>query len=229
MTFSKINQQLLPIGHDAMTEFDNLTTFDEHKPIIYQLKNIKPGEQVYLYGENSSGCSHLAKATCVYHGNLQSIYLPLDSLRCMDRSMLDGINQLDFVCIEDIDLLEKNKDQQVLLFDLINLCQSFKVSLLITAHIKPDNMVEWLPDLKTRLQAMCNWQLPSLNDDQKKLILAEWLKKQNMYVDEEIIFYVFKHVTRDLKKSKLLLASFLQYCLRLKKSPNIRSLKDFSG
>ena len=229
MTFSKNNQQLLPISHDALTAFENFVALETHKPIIHQLQQIKPGEQVYLYGESSSGCSHLAKATCMYHVGMQSIYLPISSLNGLDRSMLEGINQIDLVCVEDIDCLDNNKAQQVLLFDLINLCQSYQVALLITAHMKPDEMIGWLPDLKTRLQAMCNWQLPSLSDDQKANVLITWLKRQNMYVDDDVILYVFKNITRDLKESKALLSSFLKHCMKVKKTPNINSLRVFSG
>lgn len=229
MTFSKTNQQLLPISHNEMTTFENFVAMEAHNPIIYQLQQIKPGEQVYLYGESGSGCSHLAKATCVYHVGIQSIYLPLASLNGLHRSMLEGINQADLVCVEDIDFLHNNKAQQVLLFDLINLCQSYQVALLITAPMKPEEMVGWLPDLKTRLQAMCNWQLPSLGDEQKANILAAWLKNQNMFVADDVVFFVFKNITRDLKESKALLASFLKHCMKLKKTPNINSLRSYSG
>ena len=229
MTFSKTNQQLLPINHDAMTAFENFVTFDAHKPIIHQLQYIKTGEQVFLYGESGTGCSHLAKATCVYHVGLQSMYLPLKRLKGIDPSMLEGLDQIDLVCIEDVDLLANSEAQQVLLFDLINLCQLFKVALIVTSHIKPEFMDGWLPDLKTRLQAMCNWQLPCFNDDQKAVILAHWLKNQNMYVDDDVVLFIFKHRTRDLREGKALLASFLTYCMSVKKTPNIISLRGFSG
>ncbi len=229
MTFSRDNQQLLQLGHGLMTEFDNFIAFELHKPIIHHLKNIKKGEQVYIYGEQSTGCSHLAKATCVYHQNLQSVYLPLSTLKFLDRSMLEGIGQVDLICIEDIDQLAGNKPQQLILFDLINICSSHSVSMLLTAHIKPGRMDDWLPDLRTRFQAMCNWQMPSLNDDDKAKILMDWLDKQNMLLDVEVVHYSFKHINRDLSLVKSLLESFLKYCMKLKKKPNIRSLREFSS
>lgn len=229
MSFSRDHQQLLPLGHGLMTEFNNFIACESHQPIIHHLKNLKHGEQVYLYGEHSTGCSHLAKATCVFHQNLQSIYLPLSTLKFLDRAMLEGVGQVDLICIEDIDELAGNKRQQLILFDLINICSSHNVSMLLTSHIKPERMDDWLPDLRTRLQAMCNWQMPPLNDDDKAKILIDWLDKQNMSLDVDVIHYAFKHINRDLSTVKSLLESFLKYCMKVKKNPNIRSLREFSS
>lgn len=227
MTFSRDNQQLLPLSHGLMTEFNNFIAFEPHKPIIHHLKNFKQGERIYLYGEKSTGCSHLAKASCVYHQSLQSIYLPLSTLKFLDRSMLEGVAQIDLICVEDIDHLAGNQSQQLILFDLINICVSHNISMLITAHIKPQRMECWLPDLRTRLQAMCNWEMPTLSDDDKAKILIDWLKKQNMSLDIDVIHYAFKHVDRDLSVIKALLESFLKHCMKVKKGANIRSLREF--
>ena len=155
------------------------------------------------------------------------MYLPLVNLKFLNRSMLEGMNQLDLLCIEDIDQLANNKEQQLVLFDLINLCKSFSVSVILTSHIKPQNMSSWLPDLKTRFQAMCNWQLPTLSDDEKSVVLMFWLKNQDIFLDVEVIHYIFKNNTRDLKATKSLLESFLKNCMKLKKTANIKSIREF--
>ncbi|MEE2770546.1 MAG: DnaA/Hda family protein [Pseudomonadota bacterium] len=229
MTFSRDDQQLLAFDHGIMTEFDNFIALKAHQPIVNHLKNLNVGEHVYIFGEKSSGRSHLAKAMCVYHTNRRSLYLPLSELKFLDKRMLEGINQVDLICVEDIDLLVDNPVQQVILFDLINLCKAYNVSMLITARFKPANMDNWLPDLKTRLQAMCCWQLPQMMDDEKAIILEFWLKKQNMFLEPEIIHYVFKNITRDLKESKDLLESFARHCMKIKKTPNIKAIKEYSG
>lgn len=227
MNYLSANQELLPLSHSAMAEFESFYALAAHQEITYQLKQFNDGEQILLYGETGAGCSHLAKATCLYHRGFQSLYLPLIELKYLDKRMLEGVGKVDLICVEDIDILGSDRDQQLVLFDLINWCSSFKTRLLLTTHINPKEMQGWLPDLITRLQLMLSWQVPVLSDDEKICAVTHWFKQQGMVVEEEMIQHVFKYVSRDLKVVKKTLEEFFKECMVNKKRPSISCLRGF--
>tara|TARA_X000000950_G_scaffold287410_1_gene399561 strand:+ start:174 stop:863 length:690 start_codon:yes stop_codon:yes gene_type:complete len=229
MTFSRSNQQLLELNHGLLTEFSNFKVFKQHEPLVHQLRLFQPGLHILIQGDPGSGCSHLAKATCLYHSDLKSIYLPIADLKHLSKSMLEGLNHIDLICVEDIHKLSQSREQQILLFDLINVTLHHGLRLLITSHLRPDIMYDWLPDLRTRLQAMCNWHLPNLTDTEKLSIIISWIEQQNIFLDEEVVDFIFKYKTRDLQQSKNIIEKFLKYCMRVKKNANINSLRGFLG
>ncbi len=142
---------------------------------------------LYLYGEKSSGKSHLAH-----------IWQKRMGAAVMSSNNID-IQSVNGNClVEDI---ENCTDEQSL-FHLYNHCKEIKAKLLMTSSVLPGNLPFKLPDLTSRLRSC---QLVTLYppDD---ILIASVIRKQfsdrQLLVDDEVVSYVSARCERTLEGVK---------------------------
>src|SRR4030067_2411305 len=81
------------------------------------------GEQfVYLWGTAGNGKTHLLHAACheVSIRGLSPVYLPLAQRHELAPQMLEGLEQLDLVCLDDIQCIAGDEAWEGALFHLYN-------------------------------------------------------------------------------------------------------------
>ena len=76
-------------------------------------------------------------------------------------------------------------------------------------------------DLRTRLQAMCNWHLPNLSNAEKVSIIMSWIEQQNIFLDEEVVDFIFKYKDKRPTTEQKYNRKILKYCMRVKKKTPI--------
>ena len=152
---------------------------DTSPAVAYLRQYLSPQQStasaVYLFGASGSGKSHLLYAACVYAQELglTSQLLTLDDFRQYSPRMLDGLEQLDLVCLDNIQQIAGDSHWQVALFDLYNRLQEQGKKLIIVADQAPSQLGITLPDLVSRLQACTAFQLRLLSDDDKHRLLQQ--------------------------------------------------------
>ena len=106
-------------------------------------------------------------------------YLPLRELAKADASaVLQGIDQADLICLDDIDTVTLEQNWSFELFSLINrVTDNESTRLVMTAKQSAAQTKVLLPDLQSRFQWATGFQVQPLNDEEKinALILrAQW-------------------------------------------------------
>lgn len=156
---------------------------------------------LYLFGANGSGKSHLLYAACVHAQELglTSQLLALDDFRHYSPRLFDGLEQLDLVCLDNIQAVAGDSHWQVALFDLYNRVVEHGKKLIIVADEAPTQLGITLPDLVSRLQACTAFQLRLLSDEDKQKLLQQKARIRGIELPDEVARYLFNRQQRDLR------------------------------
>lgn len=108
---------------------------------------------VYIAAPAGLGKTHLLQAACHAAGERgrSSAYLPLRELRHAAAAAFDGLEQLEVLCLDDIDAMAGDPAAERGLFELFNRLRDAGRTLLLAASDKPEAAGFRLPDLVSRL------------------------------------------------------------------------------
>ncbi len=150
---------------------------------------------VYIYGEKSSGKTHLLQG-CAFKALEKSLSVAyIDFSQPLPDGVLDDLENHDWVCLDNVDKLTTKQQQE--LFDLYNRTKYTRVKLIVAASSLPSEM-RVFQDLKTRLSLATVFSLEALDDSGKKNIIKQRVKQRNLQIDGKIYEYLFKYYSRDL-------------------------------
>ncbi|MBU1436513.1 MAG: DnaA inactivator Hda [Gammaproteobacteria bacterium] len=161
----------------------------------------QPQLPVYLFGASGSGKSHLLYAACVQAQELglTSQLLALDDFRQYSPRLFDGLEQLDLVCLDNIQAIAGDSHWQVALFDLYNRMVEQGKRLMIVADEAPLQLGITLPDLVSRLQACTIFQLRLLSDDDKQKLLQQKARLRGIELPDEVARFLLNRQQRDIR------------------------------
>ena len=161
----------------------------------------KPQLPLYLFGASGSGKSHLLYAACVHAQELgmTSQLLALDDFRQYSPRLFDGLEQLDLVCLDNIQAIAGDSHWQVALFDLYNRMVEQGKRLLIVADEAPLQLGITLPDLVSRLQACTIFQLRLLSDDDKQKLLQQKARLRGIDLPDEVARFLLNRQQREIR------------------------------
>lgn len=178
---------------------------EQSPAVAFLLQYLQPSAPlqppVFLFGASGSGKSHLLYAACVQAQELglTSQLLALEDFRQLSPRMLDGLEQLDLVCLDNIGLVAGDSSWQVALFDLYNRLQEQGKKLIIVADDQPTALGFTLPDLVSRLQACTVFQLRLLNDDDKQKLLQQKARLRGLDLPDEVARFLLNRQQRDVR------------------------------
>jgi len=192
-----MNQLGLPFALNAKMLWRNFSG-DKNQQIIEFLTSLfdqSSASVVYIYGDKSNGKTHLLQGCTfeVLERSLAVVYL--DFAQEMPDGILNGLEDNDWVCIDNVDFLDENQQQE--LFDLYNRATHTSVKLIVSGSVLPGELT-LLKDLKTRLSLATIFCLESLDDKSKKDIIQKQMNERNLKIDHKIYDYLFKYHSRDL-------------------------------
>jgi DnaA family protein len=192
-----MNQLGLPFALNAKMLWRNFIG-DKNQQILEFLSGLfaqQSSSVVYVYGAQSSGKTHLLQG-CAFKALEKSLKVAyIDFKQDMPSRVLDNLEDNDWVCIDNVDSLEE--DQQQELFDLYNRASNTSVKLIISGKTLPSEL-NLFKDLKTRLSLATIFRLETLDDHSKKRIIQQQMDERNLKIDHKIYDYLFKHYSRDL-------------------------------
>ncbi|MFV8783279.1 DnaA regulatory inactivator Hda [Microbulbifer sp. SA54] len=179
---------------------------DANRQVVTLLKSFASGENpeqvVYLWGESGSGVTHLLQAVCqVAEASGRSFqYLPLGELNVAEPDViLEGLDLLDLVCVDDLQLVEGRRDWQTALFHLYNRLKDTGRQLLLGARKSPRGLDLELADLASRLNWALVFQLHALSDADKLAALRQRSRLRGFDLPEDVAQYIIHRAPRDTR------------------------------
>lgn len=159
-------------------------------------------QQYFLWGSSGTGKTHLLQAICNRLVNTEQkvIYLPMKELVNQPAPVFSDMQQLDVVCIDDVDAVLGNQQWDRQLFLLINDIRASNKSLVMTAMQNPHEATVSMPDLASRLVWGPVYKLNYLEDGDKSLAIQAHAKARGLEVSAEVCSFLLKRFPRDLKK-----------------------------
>lgn len=191
---------LLPLRQDATFENFFAGANEQLKEYLMQTLMDPSNTLIYLWGDKSSGKSHLLQACCHYAflHERTSIYLPLSKRNEFAPEMLEGMEHTDVVCIDDLDAIEGNRDWEEAIFHFYNRTLSLSTKVIFAANVPPAKLNLSLPDLRTRLTAITIFQLASLADSDKRQVLQLYANTKGLKLPDSVADFLLNRQTRDM-------------------------------
>ena len=157
-------------------------------------------KQLYFWGEPGLGKSHLLQACCNLAAKKRRTVCYLTQAEIIGQSadMFEGLEQLELICLDDIETWLIDADWETALFDLINRVRENDSRLIMAAAQPPDEVAVRLPDLRSRLAWGPVFQLQALSDKEKYQALSFRAKQSGLELPEKVADYLMQRYPRDM-------------------------------
>ena len=222
-------QLALQIQINERASLNNFFVSKNNNKTIQILKNILVGSdngvQIFIDDLGSNGKSYLLQAICndFSNSNNSSIYIPMQEAINLDPSILEGVCELNLICIDDVDLINKRREWEIALFNLINECYEKECFLLLSGSI---NKFEAIPDLVSRIKKMETLRLEAINDDELLEATQAISKNLNIEISDKNMNYLINNSKRDIKTIFRTLSQLERESLERKKSIGLNLIKE---
>lgn len=153
-------------------------------------------ERLYLAGPAHCGKTHLLQAACraISEAGQRSVYLPLSQVSGSLQPLLEGLADMDCVCIDDIDAIAGNREDEIALIGLTDQLRTQGGRLLAAGATVPDNLGLALPDLASRLGWGGVITCKPLDDEDKCHLLIRRAEQRGMELPESTARWILRHV-----------------------------------
>jgi DnaA family protein len=154
---------------------------------------------VLLWGPPGSGKSHLLQAavSAVDERGASCMYVPLREAQRFGPGIMDGLDSLQVLCVDDVEIVAGDKAWEEMLFALYNQLQASGRRLLLSANCAPQSLSFGLPDLRSRLSSALVYHLDQLGDDDKQAALIQAAGRRGLNLPEPVAAYLLRRLPRD--------------------------------
>ena len=157
------------------------------------------GESIlYLFGPAGCGRSHLLLGQCAAaeQRGLRCAYLSLADHARLAPEMLEGLENLDLVAVDDVQLIAADKAWEEALFALFNRCRDLGTRMLFSADCGPGALPVQLPDLRSRLTWGLTLSLHTLDDDGRLQLLQSLAARRALKLPDDVARYLLDRTSR---------------------------------
>ena len=198
-----IAQQLpLPIQLRASSVFASYCVGPNQQAVnvLQSARHSGSSPVVFLYGASAVGKTHLLQATCVSEAaqKKQVGYFPLGDLHRYGPELLQGSEQLDLVCLDDMGAVLHLKEWCLALFNLYRQLEERSAKLLLADEQSPASLKIALPDLASRILAGTLLRLQPLDESGQIEALQLHARLKGLVLSEEVLTYLLRRLPRDM-------------------------------
>lgn len=181
--------------------FDNYVA-GPNKAVVRALQQVPddPGSHVYLFGGRGSGKTHLLNALCheVRERQGRAFYLALKRLPKDAIASLQGLEELDLVCVDDLHIAVGDEAWEEALFHCFNRIREANGRLVISSAERLSALKLGLPDLASRLTWGLRLQLVPLEDKDKLAVMQLHSDALGISLPDDVQQYLLKRHDRNM-------------------------------
>lgn len=191
----------LDIGYKESPGFDQFNP-GENRQVFTLLKKIAAGSEngrIYLWGPTGTGKSHLLQAACLEAGENKrsAVYIPLANYRDLQPLILEGMENMNLLCIDDVDGIAGNTEWEQALFHLYNRVRDVDGSMIFTSKVSPKATKLELQDLRSRMGWDLVFHLQPLSEPDRIDVLKKRAQLRGFELPDEVANFLVKRVKRD--------------------------------
>jgi DnaA family protein len=193
-----------------MVQLPDDETFESYRgsinsSVVSQLKSFinqdnESPHGFYIFGGPSVGKSHLLHACTSFAAQQgkSSVCLSCAELTGLSEEVLDGLEKIDFICLDDVHLIAGNTRWQQAIFDLYNRVLEQNNYIVISGNESVQRLTIDLPDLVSRLAWGLTEQIKSLDDFEKTSTLQYRAAQRGLYLSDEAAKFLVNRLSRDM-------------------------------
>jgi len=200
-----VTRQLpLRIGFTQRAGFDNFIR-RRNEELLASLEQWLNGDRqdavFYVWGTAGSGRSHLLSAACAWM-EIQGRsfgYMSLEEIRALPAGTLEGLEQRELVCLDDIHRAAGHAQWEEAIFHLFNRLKAAKGRLLVTSETSPAALPLELEDLRSRLAWGLTYRVEPLDDVGKRALLTQQAAERGLELSGEAASFLLSRCPRDTR------------------------------
>ncbi len=151
----------------------------------------------WIWGAAATGKTHLLQAVCDRSDD-RSVYLPLALLVEAGPEVLEGLENRQFICLDDIDTVAGVPEWEGSLFELCNQAQDSGGILIISASATARECGFTLKDLESRFTRLPPFHIQPLADSDRVKALQFRAKLRGLDLPQETANYLLTRQKRDM-------------------------------
>jgi DnaA family protein len=154
----------------------------------------------WVCGPAGSGKSHLMQAACAAASeHSRAGYVPLAQVAPLGVGVLEGLPQMQCLCLDDVDRVAGQLEWERGIFALLRELEEGGNRLIVAAQAPPA-LLEWaLADLGSRCAAGAVFQLRPLDEQQQHAALALRARLRGLELPDETWHWLRKRFPRDMR------------------------------
>lgn len=186
------NQTLLPIGLRHEQRFDNFVTGENNELVASLTRPRDSFRGVWMYGESSSGRSHLLRSTC-RESTESASYIGCEDYGADTAALTDALTHAlrhgELIAIDDVGILVGRRAHEELLLGIYQRLIG-SAGMLVVSHTESSLLTRFaLSDLGSRMRAMMNFAIKPLDDEQKATLLAQRANARGFKISGPVLSY----------------------------------------
>jgi DnaA family protein len=193
----------LPLEPSRESRFEDFVA-GPNGPVVDALKSILQDQDslLFLSGPGGSGKTHLLNALCLAarEQGMTAFHAGLRSMPEGSQALLEGLEQVDLVCIDDLHLVAGDEAWEEALFHCLNRIRAGQGRVVLSSDARLSALPITLPDLVSRLQWGLRLQLRGLDDSGKIAVLEQHAATLGIELPADVGAYLIRHSSRNLGK-----------------------------
>lgn len=170
--------------------------------VVEALRRLASGSSrvpLWIFGPAGAGKSHLLQAGCALAGpeGRSAAYVPLSAFASEGPAMLEGLDMLDLVALDDLDVVAGHSAWERGLFTLYNALAEHRGGLVLAATVAPASLRFGLADLASRLAASEIHRLQPLSESEQAEALRRRANHRGLELPEETLGFLTRRAPRD--------------------------------
>jgi len=159
-----------------------------------------PDQQIFIWGDSGCGKSHLLQACCqqAKAQGKDPFYFKLIANNLPSPMLLEGLEDVDLVCFDDVQMLAGNTDWESAMFAFYNSHRQNNHKLLLAADCPPKYLPFELPDLKTRMSWGLTLKIQALRENQIVEALTFKAHSLGFDIQPKVGRFLLNHYVHDL-------------------------------
>jgi DnaA-homolog protein len=167
---------------------------------VQQLSGGAGAGLTWLCGPGGSGKTHLLQATCAAASErMRAGYVPLAQVAALGVGVLEGLPQMQCLCLDDIDRVAGQPDWERGIFGLWREIEDHGARLVLAAQAPPALLPWALADLGSRCAAGAVFQLRPLDEQQQHAALQLRARLRGLELPDETWHWLRKRFPRDMR------------------------------
>ncbi len=182
------------------TVSDLLKAFINEMPVHSEITTDDGVKGFYLFGLTGVGKSHLLHASCAYAQELglSSVCLSFSELQQLSVEVLEGLETIDLICLDDVQLIANDLKWQQAVFDLYNRVFEQNKKIIITGDKSVNQLGLSLADLGSRLSWGLVEQLKPICDEEKLTAIQFRAQQRGLLLSEDVARFLMTRLSREM-------------------------------
>lgn len=225
-----MNQLILPYQKNVKQTFENFYSNDaSNLNILESILNIynNNNNQIFLWGENFSGKSHILYSACNYFSKEKKcVYLPIKDYKLFSPDIINSFSEYDLICIDDIDVIFGIEEWEHSFFTLVNKILESSKKIIYTSSSSLLSRNINLKDLHSRLSWGLVFKINNADDTIKEKILQKTILENEYNISFNVCKYLLQREERNLSSLVNIIHKAGLYSFSTQKKVSTRDIND---